>query len=268
MCRMAAYLGQEAPLSTLLLEPPHSLESQAYQPREMLSGTVNVDGTGVAWWAEAGADPLVYVSDKPPWSDANVLRLAPRLRATCQLAAVRSATPGLAAGAGAAAPFVAEGLAMTHNGYVERFREELVAPLLAGLDARALGAIEVLTDSTALFARMVHRRLREPALALDELAECTLQDVDAICAERGVRAQLNVILAEQGRLVAVRHGLGIAPNSLYKLERGARWPNALLVASEPLDEDESWTLLPPDTLTTLDEAGMTTRPLATGTSAR
>ena len=267
MCRMAAYLGPEAPLSTLLLDPPHSLERQSYQPREMLSGTVNVDGTGIAWWNGEDNEPFLYASDKPPWSDTNVLRLAPRLRGTCQLTAVRSATPGLAAGAGAAAPFVHEGLALAHNGYVERFREELVEPLLAGLDARALGTIDVLTDSTALFARMVDLRLREPALALDALAEHTLQEIDAICSSRGVRAQLNVIVATKSRVVALRHGLGLAPNTLYALNGGKGWPGALVIASEPLDEDTSWTPLPPDTLTIMDERGQQTRPLAAKGSA-
>jgi glutamine amidotransferase len=49
MCRMAAYVGPDAPLSALLYDPPHSLERRAYQPRELIHGAVNVDGTGVAW---------------------------------------------------------------------------------------------------------------------------------------------------------------------------------------------------------------------------
>ena len=261
MCRMAAYLGPEAPLSTLLLDPPHSLERQAYQPREMLSGTVNVDGTGIAWWTDEGEEPLAYASDKPPWSDLNVTRLAPRLHSGCQLAAVRSATPGLASGAGAAAPFVAEGIAFAHNGYVERFREVLVAPLLEGLEARALGTIDVLTDSSALFARLVDLRLREPSRPLEELVEIMLRRVDEICVTFGVRAQMNLIVAARGRVVALRHAQGLAPNSLYVLEDGARWPGARIVASEPLDEDSSWTPLPPGTVTVLDETGLATRPL-------
>ena len=59
MCRLAAYAGPPAPLSALLYDPPHSLEHQAYAPRELVSGNVNVDGTGVAWWPAHEDEPLV-----------------------------------------------------------------------------------------------------------------------------------------------------------------------------------------------------------------
>ena len=48
MCRLAARTGPSAPLSSLLYDPPRSLEVLAYDPREQQSGHVNVDGTGVA----------------------------------------------------------------------------------------------------------------------------------------------------------------------------------------------------------------------------
>ena len=45
MCRLAAYLGEPIPLAEALYRPSHSLQKQAYAPRELVDGYVNVDGT-------------------------------------------------------------------------------------------------------------------------------------------------------------------------------------------------------------------------------
>ena len=68
MCRLAGYVGAPTTLASLLYDPRHALERQAYLPREMVSGTVNVDGTGIAWWSGEEAEPMRYVSERPPWS--------------------------------------------------------------------------------------------------------------------------------------------------------------------------------------------------------
>jgi len=45
---MVAYLGgPEVTLSSVVLEPEHSLLVQSYVPKEMMSGAVNADGFGV-----------------------------------------------------------------------------------------------------------------------------------------------------------------------------------------------------------------------------
>jgi len=94
MCRFAAYHGPPRPLAEMLYEAPHSLERQAYVPREMVEGHVNVDGTGVVWWPHGDDEPLRYVTVLPPWSDPNLPTLAPRLQGRTILGSVRSATPG------------------------------------------------------------------------------------------------------------------------------------------------------------------------------
>ena len=67
MCRIVAYLGgPEATLSSVVLEPEHSLLVQSYAPKEMMSGVVNADGFGVGWYAPwSGDEPAVYRSDVP-----------------------------------------------------------------------------------------------------------------------------------------------------------------------------------------------------------
>ena len=107
MCRLAAYIGSEdIAASTLLYDMPMSVERMAYAPRELLSGHVNVDGTGVAWWADGPSTPLRYITEKPPWSDPNLPTLAPTFRGSPVVVAVRSATPGLSHGTDHVAPSI------------------------------------------------------------------------------------------------------------------------------------------------------------------
>jgi glutamine amidotransferase len=107
MCRMVAYLGKmERPLSSLVLDPQHSLLVQSYAPKEMMSGVINADGFGVGWYApEVDGEPAVYRSNAPIWADRSFASIAPRVRSSTVLAAVRSATPGLPAEESGVPPF-------------------------------------------------------------------------------------------------------------------------------------------------------------------
>ena len=49
MCRLAAYLGPEIPLRSFLLDFPHSLYQQSWDPKELTEARLNADGYGVAW---------------------------------------------------------------------------------------------------------------------------------------------------------------------------------------------------------------------------
>src|SRR3954453_13458498 len=96
MCRIATYLGEDQiPLSSLVLNPEHSLLVQSYAPKEMMSGVVNADGFGVGWYVAEDYEPAVYRSNAPLWSDRSFAGIAPKIRSRTVFAAVRSATPGL-----------------------------------------------------------------------------------------------------------------------------------------------------------------------------
>ncbi len=256
MCRFAAYRGPSRPLSTLLYDPPHSLEAQAYAPREMLHGTVNVDGTGVAWWPDpdptpgAGGEgpckPLRYVTAATPWGDTNLPHLAPRLGGRVQLAAVRSATPGLGFGAGAVSPFVRDGVAFTHNGWVGGYREGTLRALLASLPDDLADPLAAATDSAAIFLVIGRRLARGEGLVDATIGG--LGDVAAACRRADQPATLNVALADGREIVATRCSVGAEGNSLYTLQSGAAWPDAALVASERLDDDPAWEPVADDTL--------------------
>lgn len=253
MCRIAAYVGPPVPLSSLLYDPPHALERQAYLPREMVSGHVNVDGTGVAWWRQGETEPLRYATERPPWSDANLPALAPRLHGSPVLAVVRSATEGMGAGVENAHPFVVGGLAGSHNGHLRRFREEVAWELLDRIDTALLPTARSLTDASLLVLMVASRR--RAGQPLETAVAGAAREAADIAAEAGAAAALNLVLAEADRVVGLRMARGVPANTLYLLERGERWPQGRLLASEPLDDDPGWTEVESDRLVRITASG-------------
>lgn len=245
MCRMAARIGSEAaPLSGLLSDPPHALYEQAYRPRLQHEGTVNVDGTAVVWWPQDETQPLRYATDRPPWSDPNLLHLAPRLRGAAQLAAVRSGTPGLPYGAAAAAPFLHDGIAVAHNGRVDGIRGPVGRALLARLPDDLLGTLDILTDSTLLAATIAHLRRVHPGAGLTATLAATVHEVEKLCADAGLTATLTMLACDGTSVAGVRAAVGRQPPSLFTVTGPAWQPDAALAASEPLDDGPGWAEVP------------------------
>lgn len=263
MCRIAAYVGAPVPLSRPLYDADHSLEVQSYAPREMVSGTVNVDGTGVAWWQDDDPEPLRYVSERPPWSDPNLPALSRRLRAGTLLATVRSATPGIPVGPGSVLPFVRADLAGSHNGYVGRFAESLAPPLLQALPEDLRGAVDTLSDSALLFLLAFAHRRADPDRSLGTALEATADEVVRIAAGAGAEVSLNLVLATLDEVVAIRCARGVPSNSLHVLEASDRWEDGVLLCSEPLDDSAGWRDVPDEHLVRIDPSGVTMRPLET-----
>jgi gamma-glutamyl hercynylcysteine S-oxide hydrolase len=262
MCRLAAYVGPAIPIAAMLYEAPWSLELQSYRPRHQLSGYVNADGTGVAWWDGESAQPLRYVTERPPWSDANLPGLSRRLRGVVQLAALRSATPGVPFGPSAVAPFVHSGVAAAHNGYLRAFREKTGRVLLSRLPDGLFAAMDAVSDSQVLFLTALRHLERDPGAGLAGALRGAVLEAGEVCAKAGVPASLNLVLADSTKVVAARAAQGTASNSLYTLRGGARWPGACLLASEPLDEDPLWMPVPDGHLVEITAVGVRCAPLA------
>ncbi len=243
MCRMAAYAGPPAPVNLLFSSLPHGLERQAYQPKQLLSGHVNVDGTGLVCWPEGARAPLRHASELPPWNDANLIALGASLSSGLQLAAVRSATPGQASGPAAAAPLLKNGLALSHNGFVTDFQGAGLPALLRALPEERWGSAASWTDSGLMFEHLLHVRAQSPDASLAESLERALARITAIVAAEGLSARLDVIVCDGLQLVAARRAVGLESNTLYR----AGTPNGgIYVASEPLDAALDWSALAPD----------------------
>ncbi|RMG45834.1 MAG: ergothioneine biosynthesis protein EgtC [Acidobacteria bacterium] len=259
MCRLAVLVADRPrPLSALLYDAPHSLERQSYAPREMIAGTVNVDGTGVAWWPEREDEPLRYVTERPPWSDPNLPQLARRLRGRVQLACVRSATPGLAFGAAAVQPFAAGRIAGALNGFIEGYRDGMERQLALRLPEAWFGRLASGSDASSVFLLAASRAGGEDPEALARAAASAVSETAALCRRDGRAASLNLVLVTGRGVAAVRAAEGLPPNTLYvRLEKGC----ALEVASEPTDPGGEWRSVPPGRVVFGTELGVRTVPL-------
>lgn len=240
MCRHLAYLGPPASLSSLLLEPPHSLLEQSYAPRLQRHGTMNVDGFGAGWYVPNRPEPVRYRRGQPIWTDQSFASLAPTVESTCVLAAVRSADPSSPSDESCAAPFAYDTWLFSHNGRVadmERTRTLLptcpdVPDALAGVDSAFLFGIAV-------------ARWRKGASLGTGLAGV----VSDVAVAGGGR--LNLLATDGYQLAATSSG-----DTLY-LQTGA---NRVVLASEPINDGE-WTEIPDDTLVEASPDGVVTRQL-------
>ncbi|WDZ83064.1 ergothioneine biosynthesis protein EgtC [Micromonospora cathayae] len=248
MCRHLAYLGPPVTLRALLFDPPHSLVRQSWAPRDMRGGgTVNADGFGVGWYPD-GAAPVRYRSAQPIWSDPALPGLADATVTGAVLAAVRSATVGMPVHAGAAAPFAEGRWLFSHNGVVRGWPDS-VTELAAGLPVRDLLTLDAPTDSALLWA-LVRHRLRAGAPPAGAVAD-TVRSV--LAAAPGSR--LNLLLTDGRTAVAstAGHALSVRADT-----------DAVLLASEPYDDDPAWRPVPDGSLVEATPAGVRVTPLAAG----
>jgi gamma-glutamyl hercynylcysteine S-oxide hydrolase len=283
MCRHAAYLGPPASLRSLLIDPPHSLYRQSWAPRRQRHGTVNADGFGIGWYAPGDPVPARYRRGTPIWGDESLPDITRVTRATSVLAAVRSATAGMARGAEAAAPFGRGPWLFSHNGVAEGWRDwaeqalvlsrktrgdggpRLTAPgslapgspapdgrTAAGPAADGAGgpgllsSLEALVDSAFLWA-LVLDALRD-GYAMDAALAAAIEAVAAA----GGTGRFNFLLSDGHSLAATACG-----DTLWY----RRADGAVTVASEPSDDEPGWTEVPDRHLLTAAAGAVSVRPL-------
>jgi glutamine amidotransferase len=234
MCRHAAWLGTPRTLAWLIHEPPYGLLRQSFAPRGQRHGTINADGFGMGWYDPARAEPVRYRRSIPIWADANLPAIAEVARSGCLLAAVRSATPGMPIEETATAPFADGRWLVSHNG---RVRGEAVR--------RLVGDAESVCDS-AWLAAAVFARLRAGLSIAD-----TLADVVTTAGSEDQEARLNLLACDGTSIAATAWG-----ESLF-LHLGA----GVLVASEPLDDQQGWRAVPDRSLALATPDGVRVQPL-------
>jgi glutamine amidotransferase len=245
MCRHLVYLGPPLPLGALLFDPPHGLVRQSWAPRDMRGGgTINADGFGVGWYG-AGPEPVRYRRSGPIWADLTLPALAAATRSGAVLAAVRSATVGMPVLETAVAPFAEGPWLFSHNGVVRGWPDALV-PLAAGLPTRDLLTLDAPTDAALLWA-LVRHQLRAGAAP----AEAVAATVRAVAAA-APGSRLNLLLTDGRTAVASAAG-----HALSVRTDGA----AVLVSSEPLDDDPAWAAVPDGHLIVATTGDLHLRPI-------
>jgi gamma-glutamyl hercynylcysteine S-oxide hydrolase len=247
MCRHLAYLGDAVTLRSVLTDPPHSLQAQAWAPRRQRYGVVNADGFGVGWYGDGDPVPARYRRARPIWSDSSFADVARVTRSRAVLAAVRSATEDTEAGEAAAAPYTADRWLFSHNGALSGWPES-GARLVAGLPPGDVLALEARCDSAVIWA-VVLRRLRAGS-GLAGALDGTISEL----ADRQLSGRFNFLLTD-GEMIAAT----VAGDTLCY--RGG--PAGVLVASEPGDDEPGWVDVPDQSIVTATVGSVVVRPLGT-----
>ncbi|MDQ1372757.1 MAG: gamma-glutamyl hercynylcysteine S-oxide hydrolase [Actinomycetota bacterium] len=229
MCRLLGYLGPPTTLQALLYDPSHSLHEQSWAPRDQRSGVVNADGVGVGWYdLDRRPEPARYRSAKPMWADQSLASLAGVVTSGAVLAVVRGATAPSPAEESSTPPFTEGVWLFAHNGRVDGFRTGAGTRLRRGVSEQRDAGIVGTSDSEVLFALFLDRLDKGMAPA-----EALASVVDAVDAEEG--GSVTMIATDGHRLAAVTAGDSLAVLSTE---------GAVVVASEPYDDDSRWNPVP------------------------
>jgi glutamine amidotransferase len=275
MCRFTLYLGPSIRLSTLLIEPAHSLIHQSFRAAER-DEPLNGDGFGIGWYApRLSPEPAVFHSVSPAWNNRNLRSIARVVASPCVLAHVRAATAGSEVHQANCHPFQHGRHLLMHNGSVGAY-QRVRRQLLAGLSDEAYDVVRGSTDSEHMFGIFVDELLKhgDPtsdafdapggARRLAEHLAATLARVLAVVKAEGGGAPsfLNVAVSDGVHAAVSRftsHPTA-PPDSLYTLHdhiytttsrefherKSEEAGEAVVVSSERLTGDHAWRAVPPN----------------------
>lgn len=258
MCRLVAYIGEPLEPGRLIFEPPHSLAVQSYRPGQMLSGVVNADGYGAAWYVDGR--PIRVAHCRPIWHDTDLPHLLRSVASPVFIGAVRCATEGIPIDEAGLQPMLFGPYAFALNGYVGDFRKRLMRRMRAELPDHLYAELRGATDTETLQLLTVHA-LQKGATRVDALAEVAAFTLE-LCRERGLTACLNLLLADGNGVAVTRLGTEPETNSLFVAERPTASPQGITIASEPFDDDPAWRRVEPGTITDVTANGVEATQLA------
>lgn len=258
MCRLAAYSGAPPSLHDLFYGGDHPLHEQAWRPRELRTGSVNVDGYGVVWPGGRGDGLLRLARVEPAWHDPDLPALLEAHAAPLALASLRNATPGLPVDRAGLLPLLDGDWALTMNGYVPRFRERHMRALRQPLSAPRYAELRGSSDAETLFQRVLYQMDggAHPGEALRAVREAVAERM-----EPGEAAPLTLVLLGGGGITALHTTVNGPVNSLYLGRDTTLAPDGVLLASEPLTSGEEWEPVPADSLVEIRSGAATVVPL-------
>lgn len=257
MCRIAAYVGPPARLSSLFSEPPHGLSDQGRNAREMADSTVAGDGWGVGWFSpESGPTPGLIKSVLPVWSDENGRTALHAILSGAIVGHIRFASPNVETCFTNTPIYVMDDHLWTMNGMLEPWPGPLSKAMRDRLDADHEADLRGTTDAEMTGALWrTHLRRTDGRDAAAALRSMLREARDLVRAHDG-EIKANLILATATEILAVRYAEAAEPDSLYYLHGEPRWQGGALVVSEPLDDGHGWFEVPPGTLVRADASGI------------
>jgi len=244
MCRLAVYLGPETSLKHMVFDTNHSLEKQAWQPKELREAKLNADGFGFGWYndnAQAGR----YRQTLPIWGDANARDFCASLQRPLWLCYIRSATPGLSTGIENTQPFYYQHWQFLHNGYINSFNNNIRSKIRQLLHHEIESCIHGSTDSEYLFALIIHfyNQSADMIMAIKE----SFKLLNTWLGKE--RALLNIVISDGIEVIATSHAInGLCPTLYYGKNIKSFPKNSQLLASEPLTDDQHWQAITAHTL--------------------
>jgi glutamine amidotransferase len=259
MSRVLAYLGPSITLSRLMLEPAHNLVEQARNPREMHHADLNADGFGFGWYApDNGA--TVYRRRVPIWHDRNLPDLARSLESDLWTAAVlhHDGPPGDGPpgdgppgdGRGGLQPLRDDDLLFVHDGKLPRFDREFRDTVVDFIGTDAAYGLNADAPADLLFAVLRTLFLSDENLGMEAVIGRLYEFVDDWVSEGS--AQLNLLTSDGERLYVGRHAVRADCPTLYYTTDDDAFPDAQVVASEPLTDSDFWHPVPEGSVLILD----------------
>jgi gamma-glutamyl hercynylcysteine S-oxide hydrolase len=247
MCRQLAYLGAPVRIGELLVDPPFALVRQAWAPRRQTHGVMNVEGFGLGWYVPGDPQAARHRGDGPIWADETFPDLARTVRTEALLAAVRSATIGMAHGRAAAAPFRSGRWLFGHNGALAGWPDS-AADLVKDLSPAGLLRLAAPTDAALLWALTLE--LLERGATPGEALAGVVRRAVSTCGGR-----INLLLHDGATIAGTTWGEGLC---------WRRLPGGVVIASEPYDDEPGWHDVPDAHLitATVDRASASGRPSA------
>lgn len=259
-----AYKGTPIIIDKLLYQPKNSLVNQSINARE-IEEPLNGDGFGIGWYVpEVNYEPVTFVSVNPAWSNRNLRNLAPKIKTECMLAHVRAASVGEVSESNCH-PFQYKNLLMAHNGGVEKF-EKIKRHIRSPLNDELYNWIKGQTDSEHIFAYLLDYLFKNhkivSAEAVIDSFEHTFSTLKKLMNDYGIEeeAYLNMVVTNGLFIVGTRyvtnpkeepltlyHSEGsrfVVEDGITKMEAPEDDDHAVLVVSERLTDDKSWSMIP------------------------
>ncbi|KAH7916400.1 N-terminal nucleophile aminohydrolase [Hygrophoropsis aurantiaca] len=272
MCRFVIYKGTSpVQLSHLLTRPCHSIINQAFDSRLRLDRRrpINGDGFGVGWYdsvydEELGSQPCIFTSVTPAWNNANLIRLAEKIKSPLVFAHVRATTAG-SLSLDNCHPFVFGKLMFMHNGGIADFHL-IKRRLQTALTDEIFNVVQGNTDSEWAFGLFLAQLPNPnakcfPPEVLKRAMLDTIATLNTYAEDAGITepSLMNFCVTDGESVVATRYISSrhdeaaslwfssgttfseYAKGGHYKMSKADKRENIIMIASEPLTfEKADW----------------------------